>query len=48
MAAAMTEFDAVLAGVAALDEEALARPWLFRDRPMDVRYARSGPSCEGI
>lgn len=35
----MTDFDTVLEGFAALDEGALARPWLFRDRPMDVRYA---------
>jgi hypothetical protein len=28
-----------LEGFAALDEEALARPWQFRDQPMDVRYA---------
>ena len=39
MAAATVEFDAALAGVAALDEEALARPWRFRGQPMDVRYA---------
>jgi len=39
MAAAMTDFDAALEGVAALDEAALARPWPFRGRPMDVRYA---------
>lgn len=35
----MTELDAVLRGVAALDEAALGRPWAFRGRPMDVRYA---------
>lgn len=35
----MTDFDAALEGVAALDEAALARPWPFRGRPMDVRYA---------
>jgi hypothetical protein len=35
----MTDFDAALAGFAALDEAALARPWPFRDKPMDVRYA---------
>jgi hypothetical protein len=39
MAAAMTDFDATLEGVAALDEGMLARPWAFRGRPMDVRYA---------
>ena len=39
MAAAMTDFDAALEGVAALDEAALSRPWPFRGRPMDVRYA---------
>ena len=33
------DFDAALEGCAALDEEALGRPWSFRDRPMDVRYA---------
>jgi hypothetical protein len=36
---ALTERDAVLAGVAALDEAALARRWSFRDQPMDMRYA---------
>src|ERR1051325_9866022 len=36
---AMTDFDAALGGFAALDEGALARPWSFRDKPMDVRYA---------
>src|SRR5262245_11667948 len=35
----MTDFDAALAGFAVLDEAALARPWTFRDKPMDVRYA---------
>ena len=35
----MTDFDAALVGFAALDEAALGRPWLFRDKPMDVRYA---------
>jgi len=35
----MTEFDAALSSVAALDEEALGRPWSFRGQPMDVRYA---------
>ena len=35
----MTEFDAALARFAALDEEALGRPWSFRGQPMDVRYA---------
>lgn len=35
----MTDVDAALAGFAALGEEALARSWSFRDRPMDVRYA---------
>jgi hypothetical protein len=28
-----------LAGFAALDDQALARPWSWRDRPMDIRYA---------
>jgi hypothetical protein len=36
---AATDFNAVLAGFAAFDEEALGRRWLYRDRPMDVRYA---------
>jgi hypothetical protein len=35
----MADFDAALAGFAAMDEAALARPWLFRDKPMDVRFA---------
>jgi len=33
------DFDAVLTGFAALDESALARPWPWRGRPLDVRYA---------
>jgi len=32
-------FDAAVAQAAALDESLLARPWSFRDRPMDVCYA---------
>jgi DinB family protein len=39
MAGPMTDFDAALETAAALDEVALARPWLYRDRPTDVRYA---------
>src|SRR5262245_46975493 len=35
----MAELDAALVGFAALDEPALARPWRFRDKPMDVRFA---------
>jgi hypothetical protein len=35
----MTAFDAALAGFATLDEVALARPWSFREKRMDVRYA---------
>ena len=35
----MTDFDAALVGFASLDEEALARPWSWRDGRMDVRYA---------
>jgi len=35
----VTDFDAALTGFAALDEAALARPWPWRDKPMDVRYA---------
>ncbi len=31
--------DTLLARVAALDEAALSRPWSFRDKPMEVRYA---------
>jgi hypothetical protein len=30
---------AALGGFAALGEDGLSRPWRFRDRPMDVRYA---------
>ena len=35
----MTDFEAALEHAAGLDEAALARRWLYRDRPMDVRYA---------
>ena len=35
----MTEFEAALSSFAALDEEALGRPWSLRGQPMDVRYA---------
>src|SRR3954470_4018871 len=35
----MTDVDAALAGFAALDDAALARPWSFRDKTMEVRYA---------
>ena len=35
----MTDFDAALAGFAALDEDALSRPWTYRDGRVDVRYA---------
>ncbi|HEY7601986.1 MAG TPA: DinB family protein [Methylomirabilota bacterium] len=35
----MTNVDAALAGFAGLDEAALARPWVYREKPMDVRYA---------
>jgi len=35
----MTDFNGALEGFAALDEAALGRPWSFRDKPMDVRYA---------
>lgn len=35
----MSDFDATLVGCAALDEAALSRPWTWRGRPMDVRYA---------
>jgi uncharacterized damage-inducible protein DinB len=37
--AATAEVDAALASFAALDESELARPWRFRDKPADVRYA---------
>jgi len=37
--AATPEVDAALAGFAALDESELARPWRFRDKAADVRYA---------
>jgi hypothetical protein len=39
MAVALPDFDAALAVAATLDEEALGRPWSFRGRAMDVRYA---------
>ena len=35
----MAEIDAALLRFAALDEKELAQPWLYRDKPMDVRYA---------
>jgi hypothetical protein len=35
----MSEFDAALVGFAALDEEALARPWSWNGGKVDVRYA---------
>lgn len=37
--AAGSDVDAALASFAALDETELARPWRFRDKPTDVRYA---------
>ena len=39
MTMSTTTFDAALAHAAALDEARLNRPWTFRDRPIDVRYA---------
>src|SRR5262245_65638798 len=36
---AMSDFDVALRGFAALDGEALSRPWLWRDKAMDVRFA---------
>jgi len=36
---AVSDYDATLARCGALHEEALARPWQFRGRQMDVRYA---------
>jgi hypothetical protein len=35
----MREFDTALIGFADLDEDALSRPWRWRDGRMDVRYA---------
>jgi hypothetical protein len=35
----MTTFETAMARWATLDEDALARPWSWRDQPMDVRYA---------
>jgi hypothetical protein len=35
----LMSFESALAAGAALDEAALAQPWTFRDRAMDVRYA---------
>jgi len=37
--AAGSDVDAALASFAALDEAELARPWRFRDKPSDIRYA---------
>jgi hypothetical protein len=38
----MTDVDAALVGFANLDEAALGRPWRYREKPMDVRYALYG------
>jgi len=35
----MTDVDGALTGFAAMDEAALSRPWTYRGKPMDVRYA---------
>ncbi|PYN32107.1 MAG: hypothetical protein DME01_22670 [Candidatus Rokuibacteriota bacterium] len=35
----MSDFDAALARCGMLDEDALGRPWTWRGRQMDVRYA---------
>ncbi len=35
----MTTFETAMARWATLDEDALARPWSWRDKKMDVRYA---------
>ena len=35
----MTDFDAAIAGFAALDEDALSRPWMWRGGKLDVRNA---------
>ena len=39
MAGPVADLDTALEHAAALEEEALARRWLYRDQPMDVRYA---------
>jgi hypothetical protein len=39
MPGSTADFDSALERAAALDEEALAWRWLYRDQPMDVRYA---------
>jgi hypothetical protein len=35
----MTDFDAALSGFAALDDAVLSRPWPWRGKAMDVRFA---------
>ncbi len=35
----MSDFDAAVAGFAALDEDGLARAWTWRDKPLNVREA---------
>src|SRR5262245_63428103 len=35
----MSDFDVALSGFAALDEQVLSRPWSWRDKAMDVRFA---------
>jgi hypothetical protein len=35
----MTTFDTVMARWASLDEDVLARPWPWREKPVDVRFA---------
>ena len=35
----MTDFDAALAGFAALDEDVLSRPWQWRGATLDARFA---------
>ena len=35
----MNDFDEALRGFAVLDEQALGRPWSWRDKAMDVRFA---------
>ena len=39
MAGTMADFDTTLERAAALDETALARPFMYRDKAMDIRYA---------
>ena len=40
----MIDFDAALAGFAALDEQALVRPWRWRESTLNVREALAARS----